>query len=50
MALSLIIEVLASGLTGGAFSHEMDFGAHPGNQTPQTGQFLLVVDPARAGN
>ena len=45
-ALSLMVEVLASGLTGGAFSHETDFGAHPGNQTPKTGQFLFVVDPA----
>ncbi|WP_415012686.1 Ldh family oxidoreductase [Amaricoccus sp.] len=50
MALSLMVEVLASALTGGAFSHEMDFAAHPDNQTPKTGQFLLVVDPARGGN
>lgn len=49
-ALSLMVEVLASGLTGGAFSHETDFGAHPGNQTPKTGQFLFVTDPARGGD
>lgn len=49
-ALSLMVEALASGLTGGLFSHEMDFDAHPGNQTPHTGQFLLVVDPARGGS
>ena len=49
-ALSLMVEALASGLTGGLFSHETDFDTHPGNQTPRTGQFLLVVDPARAGN
>jgi delta1-piperideine-2-carboxylate reductase len=49
-ALSLMVEALASGLTGGLFSHETDFDAHPSNQTPQTGQFLFVVDPARAGN
>jgi delta1-piperideine-2-carboxylate reductase len=42
-----MVEALASGLTGGLFSHETDFDAHPGNQTPRTGQFLLVVDPAR---
>lgn len=29
---------------------ETDFDARPGNETPQTGQFLLVVNPARAGN
>ena len=46
-ALSLMVEALASGLTGGLFSHETDFDAYPGNQT---GQFLLVVDPARGGN
>lgn len=49
-ALSLMVEVLASGLTGGPFSHEVDFNAHPGNQTPQTGQLLAIVDPARGSN
>ncbi len=49
-ALALMVEALASGLTGGQFSHEMDFDAHPGNQTPLTGQFLMVVDPTQGGN
>lgn len=49
-ALSLMVEVLASGLTGGPFSHEVNFDAYPGNQTPQTGQLLVVVDPADGGN
>lgn len=49
-ALALMVETLAAGLTGGLFSHEMDFDEHPGNQTPCTGQFLFVVDPIRGGN
>lgn len=46
-ALSLMVEVLASALTGGAFAHEMDWSTHPGAETPRTGQFLLVADPSR---
>ncbi|MGD9508554.1 MAG: Ldh family oxidoreductase [Geminicoccaceae bacterium] len=49
-ALSLMVEVLASGLTGGHFSHEVDLAAYPGSLTPRTGQLLIVVDPARGGN
>lgn len=45
-----MVETLASGLTGALFSHDTDFDTHPGNQTPRTGQFLLVVDPTRVGN
>jgi delta1-piperideine-2-carboxylate reductase len=46
-ALSLMVEVLASAFTGGAFAHEMDWSTHPGAETPRTGQFLLVADPGR---
>lgn len=46
----LMIEILASALTGGAFSAEVDFSRHPGAETPRTGQLLLVIDPQRGGN
>jgi delta1-piperideine-2-carboxylate reductase len=49
-ALSLMVEILASALTGGLFSHEVDFSQNPGAETPNTGQMLLVVDPARSDN
>lgn len=49
-ALSLMVEVMASALTGGSFSSEVDFSGHPGAETPRTGQFLLVLDPIRGGN
>lgn len=49
-ALSLMVEVMASALTGGAFSSEVDFSGHPGAETPRTGQLILVLDPARGGN
>jgi len=46
-ALSLMVEVLAAGLTGGQFSHEVDFSGHPGAETPCTGQLLILIDPSR---
>lgn len=49
-ALALMVEILASAFTGGLFSAEVDFSAHPGAETPHTGQLLLVLDPARGGN
>ncbi|MEI9402544.1 Ldh family oxidoreductase [Mesorhizobium argentiipisi] len=49
-ALSLMVEIMASALTGGLFSHEVDFSGYPGAETPNTGQVLLVIDPERAGN
>jgi delta1-piperideine-2-carboxylate reductase len=48
-ALSIMVEVLAAALTGGLFSHEVDFSGHPGAETPSTGQALLVIDPERGG-
>ncbi|WP_342635272.1 Ldh family oxidoreductase [Rhizobium chutanense] len=49
-ALSLMVEVLASALTGGQFSSEVDFSNHPGAETPKTGQIVIVIDPIRGGN
>ena len=50
MMLSLMIEVMASALTGGDFSFEVDHTGYPGADIPRTGQFLLVLDPSRGGN
>lgn len=36
-ALSLMVEVLASALTGGPLSHEVDWSTHPGAETSRTG-------------
>jgi len=49
-ALILMVEILASALTGGAFSREVDFKHHPGAETPKTGQLFIVIDPERGGN
>lgn len=48
-AISMMIELLGAALTGGRFSTEVDWSKHPGAATPLTGQFLLLIDPARAG-
>lgn len=49
-SLALMIELLAAALTGGRFSFEVDWSAHPGAATPCTGQLLILIDPARAGS
>lgn len=49
-AVSLMVEVLASALTGGQFSAQVDFSGHPGAETPKTGQIVIVIDPARGNN
>lgn len=46
-ALSMMIELLAAALTGGKFSFEVDWSAHPGAQTPHTGQLIVLFDPSR---
>jgi delta1-piperideine-2-carboxylate reductase len=46
-ALSLMVEILAGALTGGQFSHQVDYSAHPGAHTAKTGQLVIVIDPAR---
>jgi len=49
-ALILMVEILAAALTGGAFSHKVDFKDHPGAETPRTGQLFIVIDPQRGNN
>lgn len=49
-SIALMIEIMAAALTGGAFSHEVDWSAHPGAQTPCTGQVLILIDPARGAS
>ena len=49
-SIALMVEILASALTGGQFSSEVDFSGHPGAETPRTGQLLIVIDPERGGN
>jgi len=49
-AISLMVEILAAALTGGAFSREVDFKNHPGAETPKTGQLFIVIDPLRGAN
>ena len=49
-ALSMMVELLAAALTGGNFSFEFDWSAHPGAQTPWTGQLLIVIDPDRGAS
>lgn len=46
-ALSIMVEILASALTGGAFSVEAVVGKPAGAYPSRTGQFFLVVDPSR---
>ncbi|WP_156143973.1 Ldh family oxidoreductase, partial [Sinomonas humi] len=46
-ALSVMVEVLASALTGGAFSREASVDKPSGAHSSRTGQFLLVIDPDR---
>ncbi|ADO44285.1 malate dehydrogenase (plasmid) [Ketogulonicigenium vulgare Y25] len=48
-AISMMIELLGAALTGGKFSTEVDWSRHPGAVTPHTGQFILLIDPARGG-
>ncbi|MEP7456562.1 Ldh family oxidoreductase [Phyllobacterium sp. SB3] len=49
-ATALMVEIMASALTGGQFSSEVDISAHPGAETSKTGQVLIVIDPNRGGN
>src|SRR5699024_2315975 len=48
--LSFMIETLAAGLTGGAFTFETDAEAPEGVHTFRTGQLYIVIDPERGGN
>lgn len=46
---SMMVELLCAALTGSNFSTEFDWTTHPGAETPRTGQFVLLVDPAFGG-
>ena len=48
-SLAMMVEILAAALTGGQFSFEVDWSAHPGAETPRTGQLLIVIDPEAGG-
>ncbi|MCA0921872.1 Ldh family oxidoreductase [Pseudooceanicola nanhaiensis] len=45
-AISLMVELMVAGISGGNFSFEFDWSGHPGAQTPRTGQILLAIDPS----
>ncbi|UOQ90531.1 Ldh family oxidoreductase [Agromyces endophyticus] len=47
-ALSFMVEVLAAGLTGGAFSYEAEL-EQGAARTRRTGQLLVLIDPDRGG-
>jgi delta1-piperideine-2-carboxylate reductase len=49
-AIAMMIEIMGAALTGGLFSHEVDWSGHPSAQTPCTGQTLILIDPARGGS
>lgn len=49
-SIAMMIEILSAALSGGRFSFEVDWSAHPGAQTPCTGQCLILIDPAKAGS
>jgi len=44
-ALAMMVELLAAALTGGHFSWEFDWSAHPGAQSPWTGELILAINP-----
>ena len=48
-AISLMVELLAAGLSGGNFSSEFDWSTHPGAETPRTGQIIIGIDPSCGG-
>ncbi len=48
-SIALMVEVMAAGLSGGNFGFEDDSTAYPGAASSNAGQFLLAIDPAKAG-
>lgn len=48
-SIAMMIELLSAALTGGDFSYEVDASAYPGARTARTGEFILLIDPGRAG-
>lgn len=49
-SIAMMIEIMAAALTGGLYSHEVDWSGHPGAQTPCTGECVIVIDPRRGGS
>lgn len=49
-ALSMMVEIMASALTGGQFSSEVNFNGYPGAETPRTGQIAIIINPQFSGN
>ncbi|TCV03119.1 delta1-piperideine-2-carboxylate reductase [Paracandidimonas soli] len=47
-SIAMMIEILAAGLTGGAFSWEIDRSEYPDAHTSRAGQFLLCIDPSHS--
>lgn len=46
-SISMMVELMAGALTGGAFSFEVDRSAFPGAQTSKSGQCLILIDPSK---
>jgi delta1-piperideine-2-carboxylate reductase len=46
-SISMMVELMAGALTGGAFSFEVDRSAYPGAQTSKSGQCLILIDPSK---
>lgn len=44
-AISMMVELLCAGLSGGNFSWEFSWDDHPGAQTPCTGQIIIGISP-----
>jgi delta1-piperideine-2-carboxylate reductase len=44
-SIAMMVEVLVAALAGGNFSFEVDLQAHPGAETPRTGEVVIVIDP-----
>ena len=49
-AISLMVEILASALTGGEFSSEVDPSGYTGAETQRTGQLGIIINPTAGGN
>ncbi|TMV84824.1 Ldh family oxidoreductase [Thioclava sp. BHET1] len=48
-AISMMVELMCAGISGGNFSWEFSWADHPGAQTPRTGQILIGIDPSHGG-
>lgn len=46
-SIAMLMEVMAAGLAGGNYSFEVDWQGYPGAATPNGGQTIILIDPAR---